>query len=148
MINFLNDIYYFASDKKNFGLLIFRIVLGLMFMWHGFPKLSGGPEKWAELGQVMSVYGITFVPALWGFLSAFAECIGGLLVFLGLFYRLAAILLFGNLLVAFSSQMLQDKGLFKSSQSLEDGFNFFAAFFIGPGRYSIDYYLNIDRQIK
>lgn len=148
MSNLLNDIYYFVSTKKNCGLLIFRIVLGIMFMWHGFPKLSGGPEKWLAIGQVMSVYGITFAPVLWGFLSAFTECIGGLLIFLGLFYRLAAILLFCNLLVAFSSQMLQNKGLSKSSQSLEDGFSFLAALFIGPGRYSLDYYLNIDQQIE
>ncbi len=51
------------------------------------------------------------------------------------------LLLVSNMLVAFSTQMLSDKGLAKASQSLEDGFSFFAAFFVGPGRYSVDEYL-------
>jgi putative oxidoreductase len=44
-------------------------------------------------------------------------------------------------MVATTSQMAAGKGFAKASQSFEDGLSFFAAAFIGPGRYSLDYYL-------
>ena len=146
MIQCVQKIYQGLSLRKDCGLLIFRIVIGGMFMWHGMPKLFGGVEKWAALGAAMKVYGITFAPAFWGFMSGSAEFIGGLLILLGLFYRAAAALLAVNLLVAFSSQMLQDKGLFKSAQSLEDAASFFAAIFVGPGRYSLDHLLGLEKK--
>ncbi len=30
----------------DFGILVFRLGIGLMFIFHGYPKLVGGPEKW------------------------------------------------------------------------------------------------------
>ena len=126
------------------ALFIFRVVLGGMFMWHGWPKFAGGTETWAGLGKTMGVFGITFAPVFWGFMSSIAEFGGGLLFTLGLFYRPACFLLFSNMMVAFSSQMIDGKGLAKASQSLEDGISFFAAGFIGPGRYSLDHFLGIE----
>ncbi len=57
------------------------------------------------------------------------------------FYRFACFFLFANMMTAFSTQMVGDKGLAKAAQSLEDGFSFFAAIAIGPGKYSLDYKL-------
>ncbi|TWH47731.1 DoxX family protein [Sporomusa sp. KB1] len=126
---------------QDIGLLLFRLGIGGMFMWHGFPKIFGGIEKWTALGKTMGTFGIDFAPAFWGFMSGFTEFFGGLLIVLGLFYRLAALLLVVNLGVAFTSQMVDGKGLMKASQSLEDGFSFLAALFVGPGKYSLDEYL-------
>jgi putative oxidoreductase len=134
MIELINELFYKFRD---FGLLVFRLGLGGMFMWHGYPKMMGGMEKWAGLGKTMAVYGITFAPAFWGFMASFAEFVGGLLFAIGFLYRPAAFLLAFNMYVAFSSQMT-GKGLSKASQSLEDGFAFFGALFVGPGRYSVD----------
>jgi len=128
----------------DFGLLIFRLGLGGMFMWHGFPKISGGIEYWTNLGKSMAVFGITVAPAFWGFMSGFAEFVGGLFFAIGFLYRPACLLLVSNLLIAFSTQMLSDKGLMKASQSLEDGFSFFAGFFVGPGKYSLDELLGLN----
>ena len=36
------------------------------------------------------------------------------------------------------TQIADGKGLSKASQSFEVGFSFFAAIFIGPGKYSLD----------
>lgn len=130
---------------RDLALLLFRLGLGGMFMWHGWPKIIGGPGAWAGLGKTMGTFGIEFAPGIWGFMSSFAEFGGGLLFALGLFYRPACFLLFGNMLVAFISQMVDGKGLQKASQSLEDGLSFFAAAFIGPGKYSLDYYLGIEK---
>jgi putative oxidoreductase len=144
----LKELYtYFSqvlNSYRNVGLLIFRLGIGGMFMWHGFPKITGGIEKWTELGKTMEVFGIYFAPAFWGFSSGFAEFCGGLLIAVGLFYRLACLLLAINLSVAFTSQMAEGKGLFKSSQSIEDGFSFLGALFVGPGKYSIDEYLRLN----
>ena len=115
-------------------------------MWHGLPKILGGPEKWIPLGKTMEVFGIYFAPGFFGFMSGASEFLGGLLILLGLFYRLAAVFLCINLLTAFSSQLLQGKGLSKASQSFEDAASFFAAIFVGPGRYSLDHYLGLDRK--
>jgi putative oxidoreductase len=132
------------SGYRDSALLIFRLGLGGMFMWHGWPKIIGGPASWSGLGQAMTTFGIEFAPAFWGFMSGFAEFAGGLLFALGLFYRLASLLLFFNLFVAFTSQMAGGKGLAKASQSLEDSVSFFSAAFIGPGKYSLDHYLNFE----
>lgn len=127
--------------QRDYGLLLFRLGVGCMFMWHGFPKISGGEEKWLELGKSMGTLGIHFAPAFWGFMPGLIEFVGGLFFALGLFYRPAAFLLFSNMSIAFISQMLEGKGLMKAAQSFEDGFSFLGAVFVGPGKYSLDYYL-------
>ena len=128
----------FLYEKRDYALLIFRIILGGMFIWHGFPKIMGGVEGWTGLGKSLSVVGITFAPTLFGFLSAISEFVGGICFVLGLFYRIASFLLFSNMMVAFMTQMIAGKGLPKASQSLEDGASFLAAIAIGPGKYSLD----------
>ena len=143
MKRFLIILNQWSLSYIDIGLLIFRLGLGGMFMWHGYPKITGGVEKWAALGKSMEIVGIAFAPAFWGFMSGFAEFCGGLFLAIGFLYRPACILLVSNMLVAFTTQMLSDKGLMKASQSLEDGFSFFAAFFVGPGKYSVDEYLEL-----
>ena len=136
------------SHYQDSALLLFRLGLGGMFMWHGWPKIIGGTEKWAGLGKSMGTFGIDFAPVFWGFMSSFAEFGGGLLFAIGLFYRPACLLLVSNMMVAFFSQMIDGKGLQKASQSLEDGISFFGAAFIGPGKYSLDYYMRIEEIAK
>lgn len=128
------------SSRRDCGLLLFRLGIGCMFMWHGFPKVFGGEHKWLEVGQAMGTLGIHFAPAFWGLLAGSTEFFGGLFFALGLFYRPVAFLLIGNMSVAFASQMLEGKGLMKAAQSIEDGFSFLGALFLGPGKYSLDYY--------
>lgn len=148
----MKALYVYFSQKmqsyQDVGLLIFRLGIGGMFMWHGFPKVAGGIEKWTALGKTMEVFGIYFMPQFWGFMSGFAEFFGGLCIVLGLFYRVACLLLAFNLAVAFFSQMAGGKGLDKASQSLEDGFSFLAALFVGPGKYSLDEYAGLNKQVS
>ncbi|MBP2629073.1 MAG: DoxX family protein [Firmicutes bacterium] len=125
------------------GLLIFRLGIGGMFMWHGLPKITGGVVKWIVLGKSMEILGIQFAPAFWGFMSGFAEFVGGLFFAIGFIYRPTCLLLVSNMFVAFSTQMLEGKGMLKAAQSLEDGFSFIGAFFVGPGKYSVDEYLGL-----
>src|ERR1700753_480185 len=85
---------------KNLGLLILRIGLGILFIYHGLPKLLGGPENWEKLGTAAGAVGIHFLPIFWGFLCAVTETIGGILVVVGLAFRPACLLMTVNLIVA------------------------------------------------
>lgn len=142
----LSSLVKFVSSYRDLALLIFRVGLGGMYIWHGWPKIVGGPAVWSKLGQAMSAFGIGFAPTFWGFMASFAEFGGGLLFVAGLFYRFASFLLFFTMFTAFFSQIAGGKGLAKASQSFENSFSFFAAIFVGPGKYSIDYWLGIEEE--
>ncbi|MBC8082729.1 MAG: DoxX family protein [Hymenobacter sp.] len=122
----------------DFGLLLIRVGIGVMFTIHGYPKLVGGPEKWAELGGVMKLVGIDFAPAVWGFLAAVTEAVGGQLLALGLFFRVVCGLLVATMAVATLMHVVSGDGFDGYSHALEAGLLFLGLAFAGPGRYSLD----------
>src|SRR3990172_8899202 len=95
MINKFLTKYY--TDE---GLLLLRIGIGIMFIYHGWPKISGGPEFWGKLGGATTFIGINFAPTFFGFMSASAEFFGGIAVILGLLFRPACAVLVVNMWVA------------------------------------------------
>ena len=123
---------------KDFGLLILRIGIGLMFILHGWPKLTGGPEKWEQIGNTMQLLGIDFAPVFWGFMAGFAEVVGGALIMLGFFYRIACALLVITMVVAALRHYTAGEGFGGYSHALEAAILFFSLLFIGPGKYSLD----------
>lgn len=120
------------------GLLLLRVGIGVMFTIHGYPKLVGGPETWAQVGGAMKLVGINFAPAFWGFLAAFAEAVGGQLLALGLFFRFACGLLLATMLMATVSHISSGDGFNGYSHALEAAFVFLGLLFAGPGRLSVD----------
>jgi putative oxidoreductase len=126
------------GNYKNFGLLIIRIGLGIMFIFHGLPKLMGGEKEWRELGSATRYVGIHFLPVLWGLLCAVVETFGGFLLIPGLAFRPVCLLLLINLLVATASQLGQGGGVMDASHAIEDAIMFAGLLFVGPGRYSVD----------
>jgi putative oxidoreductase len=123
---------------RDVGLLILRIGIGGMYLYHGFPKISGGPEKWEKLGMAMKYVGIEFAPVFWGFMAAFSEFFGGICIMLGLFFRPAGILLTITMVIAASMHLGRGDGLKVASHAIENGIVFLSLIFIGPGKYSID----------
>lgn len=123
---------------KNTGLLIIRVGLGIMFMFHGYPKLLGGPESWNAVGDAMKHTGVTFFPMGWGFLAAATETIGGLFIILGLAFRPACILLTITMIVASIMHLKTGDGIGGASHAIEAAVVFFGLTFIGPGKYSVD----------
>lgn len=123
---------------RNTGLLILRVGLGAMMMFHGLPKIMGGPDKWAALGGSMKVIGIDFVPAFWGFMAAIAEGMGGFLLLLGLFFRPVNMLLAFTMLIAALVHFGKGEGVMGAAHAMEVGIVFFSLIFIGPGKYSVD----------
>jgi len=126
------------NNYRNTGLLIIRVGLGAMMVYHGYPKLLGGTEMWTGLGSATKYVGITFLPVVWGFLSAATETIGGLLVIFGLAFRPACLLLCINLIVAAMSHFGKGQGLMDASHAIELAFVFAGLTFVGPGKYSVD----------
>lgn len=127
--------------KKNllqFGWLILRVGIGISIFLHGFPKITGGTETWTAIGGSMGVFGINFAPTFWGFLAALAESVGGLLFALGLFFRPAAVMLTGTMIVALSTHLAAGDNFMVFGHALDLLFVFAGAIFIGAGKYSLD----------
>jgi len=68
----------------------FRIVTGLLFLWHGTEKLFGFPEAMPP-----------GVPAFITYVGGSVELIGGILVMIGLFTSWAAFICSGQMAVAY-----------------------------------------------
>lgn len=126
------------EKHKDIGLLCLRIGLGTMFILHGAPKMFGGPEAWESVGMAMATFGIKFAPVFWGFCAAFAEFIGGILIILGLFFRVACLLIAITMSVATSMLISKNSGFIGSAQPIEDGIVFLCLILIGPGKFSLD----------
>ena len=107
-------------------------------MLHGIPKLTGGVETWTYIGGSMSIFGITFAPAFWGFLAAVAEAIGGALFALGLLFRPAALMLTGTLVVALATHLAAGDNFMVFGHALDLLIVFVGAVLIGAGKYSLD----------
>lgn len=123
---------------RNTGLLIMRIGLGIMFMFHGYPKLLGGPEQWEAIGGAMKYIGIDFLPAVWGLLAGLTETFGGFLLLIGLAFRPVCLLLTFTMIIAACFHLNSNEGFMSASHAIELGFVFFGLSFIGPGSYSVD----------
>ena len=125
------------GNYKNFGLLIIRIGLGIMFIYHGFPKLQGGVKTWEMIGHATSTVGIHFWPVAWGLIAALVEAVGGFLLIIGLAFRPVCLLLLIELIIAALVSMPQG-GLMNASHAIEDAIMFAGLLFVGPGKYSAD----------
>ena len=128
----------FLTRYRDAGLLLLRLGIGVMFIIHGGPKLLEGPELWTGIGAAMKNFGITWAPAFWGFMAAFAETAGGACLILGFMMRPACILLLVTMIVAATFHLAKGDGIAGASHAIEAGVLFASLLLIGPGRYSID----------
>ena len=133
--------FHYLNRYRETGILVLRIGIGIMFILHGYPKLIGGPDKWEGLGANMGNVGIGFAPVFWGFMAAFAEGVGGLLLLLGFLTRPACVLLFITMVVAAVKHNVDSGNFMAGAQPTEDAIVFLSLIFIGPGKYSLDAWL-------
>lgn len=122
--------------NTDYGLLIIRIGLGISFLFHGYPKISGGPQKWEKIGGAMVNLGIDFAPTLWGFLAGLTEFGGAFCLILGLFFRPVVASFIFTMFVAVLMHYTKGDGFSGFSHPLEIGIVFLGLFFAGPGKYA------------
>lgn len=125
----------FLGRYRDFGLLVLRLGVGVMFLFHGWPKLMGGPVKWEALGAAMGYLGIHVIPVFWGLTAALSEFFGGVCLILGVVFRPACLLLLGTMAVAATMHLQRGDGLQVASHAIELAFVFFGLLFVGPGRF-------------
>jgi putative oxidoreductase len=122
------------------ALLLMRLALGAIMVAHGYYKVFGGLHHHA---QTVASLGL---PAWLGYVSAFTEFFGGLLILVGFFTRAAAFAVFINLSVAIWKVHLHN-GLMGGPG--RPGYEFplaaaalaFALVFFGGGPIAIDHVL-------
>jgi len=128
----------------DFGLFVIRVMVGVVFMYHGSQKLFGwfdgpGLEGFAGMLAKMQIP----YPETSAVLASLAEFVGGLLVFLGLGLRVAVVPLIVTMLVAsfkvhWGAFSLQHQGM---EYALTHGLVCLGLGLTGPGRFSLDHIL-------
>ena len=88
---------------KPVALLLLRLALGVIFIYHGLPKLSHAHE-WMRNFQHMGF------PGYFAYIAGILEVFGGALLIAGLFTRIAGLLLAGEMAIA----LIKVHGLFSS----------------------------------
>ena len=129
-----------SLDKyRNYGLLLLRVGIGLMFITiHGFPKISGGAQAWAGLGKTFNgLIGITFIPVFWGFMAAISEFVGGMCLVAGVLFRPACALISFTMLIAVIMNLRGGYGFSGGSQALELGVMCLSLILTGPGKFTL-----------
>lgn len=129
------------------GLLILRIVIGLLLVGHGTQKLFGwfGGHGIAGTGGWFESVGFRPGKAM-AVVAGLGEAVGGLLLALGFLSPLAAAVIMGTLLVAASTHVAN--GLWGANGGYELPLLFVAAAatiaFTGAGSYSLDAVFGLD----
>jgi len=127
------------------GLLVLRVVVGVLFMGHGLQKLAGwfGGHGLAGTGQWLEAIGLRPGRA-WALLAGVLETVGGLLFALGLFTPLGTVFISAVMLMAIA-RVHWAKGPWIANGGYEHALTALAAAIavalVGPGAYALDRYL-------
>jgi putative oxidoreductase len=121
---------------KPLALLLLRLALGVIFIFHGYPKLFTHTR---DMMQFFVRFGF---PGYFVYLSGILELFGGILLIAGLFTRIVGLLLVGEMAVA----LWRVHGLFSKPLAV-DNYEFplavavgaFAIATMGAGLISLDY---------
>jgi putative oxidoreductase len=119
--------------------LIMRIVVGYVFMLTGWAKLNNLPQ----MTENFTEWGVPFPSILTPFASG-VECFGGVMLMLGLFTRIPAVMLAVVMVVAIKVAKWGDVDSLETFLGFEE-VTYMAAFLwlaaVGPGPISLDWLL-------
>ena len=96
----LSFIFKSKPNYINFGLLVYRLALGISMFYHGYLKYLSGAEGLYKVGAMLAPLGVPGGYEILGTMAAYAEMIGGVLIVIGLFTRIGSLLLIGTLAIA------------------------------------------------
>jgi|TARA_B100001093_G_scaffold171743_1_gene164572 putative oxidoreductase len=109
-----------------------------MCYYHGWSKLLSDTSRWERLGNTLTKWiGLDALKIPLGFMAAFSESIGALLIAIGLLTRPAAFLIGITMLVA-SSKKLSEAGVDGSELPILFLILSLVILLRGPGKYSLD----------
>lgn len=123
---------------KPLALLLLRLGLGTIFIYHGFPKLFSPATQAHQTLQEFSRMGF---PSYFAYVAGVVEFFGGGLLVLGLFTRIAALFLAGEMAIAIIRVHLPQGGLLAVSNyqfPLALAVGAFALVAVGAGAISFD----------
>jgi putative oxidoreductase len=124
--------------------LLLRLTAGAIFLPHGYTKVFGKGGVAAFASDLPSYH----IPTFLGYIAAYAEFAGAILLIIGLLSRLDALLLAGTMLVAAFVIVLPDAlqeapTMFSVMKAIELPLSLFAVtmaiVILGPGRLSLDH---------
>jgi putative oxidoreductase len=130
-----------------FAPLVLRLGVGLVFVVHGWQKLTGGPSAF---GGMLSGLGVG-APEVFAWLVTIAELVGGLLLLVGLLTRLATLPLIATMigaivLVKVDLGIIAPEGAMIPGAELDIALlaGLTALLLLGPGRLSVDHAVGIE----
>jgi putative oxidoreductase len=126
----------FMENLKPLSLLLLRLALGGIFMFHGYPKLFTAHNAW------MTNFAHMGFPSYFATISGALEFFGGILLIVGLLTRLAALLLAIEMGIALARVHLPHGGIYavgKYELPLTLCTAAFALATVGAGAISLDH---------
>lgn len=127
-------------------LTILRIWLGIAFIAHGLPGIFN-PDYMAGHTGMMELYDIP-LPAITAYLSKGGELLSGILLFLGLFTRLGAVIVIINMFVAtFFAMRSNIFGDFQAEISFTYLLIALAIFLKGSTAFSLDSMMGMKKEV-
>lgn len=130
---------HFRGKKTSLLILVFRLFLGIMILLHGIDKLLNFEALSFTFPDVMGLGSYTSL-----MLVVFAEFCCSLFLIAGLLVRLTVIPLLISMAVAFFD--VHDASFPEGELSFIYLVLLFILYFIGPGRYSVDYLIDMRLQ--
>jgi putative oxidoreductase len=126
-----------AGSHDDGGKLLLRLVLGVLILFHGVAKFTGG------FGFIAGVTAKAGLPSAFGYLVYVGEVLAPLLLILGVWTRVGALIIIVNMLVAVglvhTSQLftLDSTGGYGLELQAMYLFSAVAVALLGAGRYSL-----------
>ncbi|HVR82241.1 MAG TPA: DoxX family protein [Luteimonas sp.] len=126
------------NAQSDLGRLLLRIALGVLVLLHGIAKLKGG------LGGIESMVAAHGWPTFLAYGALIGEVLGPLMLLVGFYARIGALLIAVNMLFAFALVHLGQLGQLneQGGWALELQGMFLASAaalaLLGPGRYSVN----------
>jgi putative oxidoreductase len=127
----------FLGKYRETGLLLIRVSLGLIFIILLGPVLWN-PGSWERIGSAMRHLDFHSHLKFWGMVGALLGCVGGVLMVLGLFFRIAVLFVLIVTLVHLVALWSARGGLYARLPTLEMSILLLALLLVGPGKYSVD----------
>ena len=136
------------ETKRDVGLLILRVSLGIVFIAHGFLKVfTFGIERAITVFEAHTVWHINMIPGWFALPAAAIEWVGGILLILGVKTRLITPFLGA---VAFGAGAVHFENGWNYTSKPDGGWEYgiflflscIVVYLVGPGKYTLTQFMD------